>query len=208
MGARPHALRCLLVCGLAFSWSVTVAWPVRAATIELVSAAHPDSYGQPGPSQCPSLSADGRFVAFVSSASNLVVGDTNLADDVFVRDRLLGVTERASVSTSGEQANGPSSSPAISAEGRFVAFASAASNLISDDANGTWDVFLRDRLLGTTVVVSISSDGQHADGGSHYPVITPDGRFIAFVSSAGNLAPGDADGREDVFLRDRIGGTT
>ena len=208
MRPRPHTLRCVLLLGLALSGSGACVRPVLAAAIELVSAPDPDSDGQPGPSQCPSLSADGRFVAFVSSGSDLVVGDANLADDVFVRDRLLGVTQRVSVSTFGDEANGGSYSSSISADGRFIAFTSEASNLVPDDTNGTWDVFLRDRLLGTTDLVSVSTEGQQGDRGSLYPVITPDGRFIAFESSAGNLVGRDTDGLADIFLRDRLLGTT
>ena len=95
----------------------------------------------------PAISADGRFVAFESVASNLVAGDTNRADDVFVRDRLAGVTRRVSVGAGG-QANGSSFSPAISANGRSVAFGSSSSNLVRGDTNGTFDVFVRDPLLG------------------------------------------------------------
>jgi Tol biopolymer transport system component len=109
-----------------------------------------DSSGVQGDndSSAPSISADGRYVAFWSMASNLVAGDTNGTWDVFVRDRTAGTTERVSLDSSGAQANGPSYGPAISADGRWVAFQSFASNLVPGDANGLYDVFVRDRLAG------------------------------------------------------------
>src|SRR5262245_8151452 len=105
----------------------------------------------------PSVSADGRFVAFVSVGTNLVPGDTNGSLDVFVRDRQTGTTERVSVSSGGAQANGISYQPSISADGRYVAFVSDAAGLVTGDTNGTWDVFVRDRQLGTTERVSVDS---------------------------------------------------
>src|SRR5439155_7441870 len=96
------------------------------------------------------LSADGRLVAFQSDATNLVVGDTNGATDVFVRDRQTGMTARVSVASDGTQANNVSSYPALSADGRFVAFQSDATNLVAGDTNGTTDVFVHDRPTCTT----------------------------------------------------------
>lgn len=156
-----------------------------------------------GSSLNPSLSADGRYVAFHGSAKNLVVGDTNAHQDVFVRDRSSGTTSRVSVSTSGQQADGDSDSGVISPDGRFVVFRSFASNLVAGDANGRADVFLRDLQSGTTERVSVDSGGVEGDGDSSAPAITPDGRYIAFQSVASNLVLGDTNGRSDVFLRDR-----
>jgi Tol biopolymer transport system component len=153
----------------------------------------------------PSVSADGRFVAFASWASNLVPGDTNGAYDVFLRDRLTGTTQRVSVSSSGAQANGGSGSASISADGRSVAFESLASNLAPADTNGTWDAFVRDRLTGATERVSVSSSGAQGNSWSAYPSISADGRFVAFESWASNLVPGDTNGYPDVFVRDRLG---
>src|SRR5690606_196143 len=110
-----------------------------------------------------------------SAASNLVRGDTNGREDVFVRDLLLGTTVRASVSSSGEQADGASREPSISADGRFVAFSSVATNLVGGDTNGREDVFVRDLVLGTTTRVSVSSDGVEADRSSYFPSISADG---------------------------------
>ncbi len=154
------------------------------------------------------ISAGGRFVAFSSAASNLVPGDTNAAGDVFVRDRLAGVTRRVSVASSGQQADGPSSAPAISADGRFVAFASAAANLVPGDTNGSTDVFVRDRLAGKTRRVSVASSGQQANGPSSAPAISADGRFVAFTSDASNLVLRDTNDSSDVFVRDLLAGVT
>ena len=157
-------------------------------------------------SNIPAISADGRFVAFDSGASNLVAGDTNGTDDVFVWDRLAGVTRRVSVGGSG-QANNGSYSPAVSADGRFVAFESFASNLVAGDTNGKADVFVRDRLAGVTRRVSVGAGGQ-ANSDSGTPTISADGRFVAFLSGASNLVPGDTNGTYDVFVRDRLAGVT
>jgi len=155
-----------------------------------------------GPSRYPSISADGRFVAFESYATNLAAGDSNSVPDVFVRDRWAGTTERASVDSAGAQSDLESSSPAISADGRFVAFASQATNLVAGDTNAAIDVFVRDRLTGTTERVSVSVAGAEAAAQSNGPSISSDGRVIGFASQAGNLVPGDANGTWDVFVRD------
>jgi len=159
-------------------------------------------------SYSPSVSADGRFVAFDSDASNLAPDDTNLRRDVFVRDRQTGATERVSVSSAEGQGDGDSYYPSISADGRFVAFYSYASNLAPDDTNVRRDVFVRDRQTGATERVSVDSAEQQGDGGSGTPSISADGRFVAFDSYASNLAPGDTNGTIDVFVRDRQAGTT
>lgn len=156
----------------------------------------------------PFISADGRFVAFSSAASNLVGGDTNGVTDIFVRDRTTGRTRRVSVSSAGEQANGQSGSPSISADGRFVAFSSAASNLVGGDTNGVADIFVRNRATGTTGRVSVSSLEAQTNGSSGDPVISADGRIVAFSSQASNLVGGDTNGATDVFVRIRIAGTT
>ncbi len=155
--------------------------------------------------ESPALSADGRYVAFVSSASNLVAGDTNGIADVFVRDLVAGTTERVSVSSAGVQGNLDSGTgaPAISADGRFVAFASASSNLVADDTNHVRDVFVRDRTLGTTERVSLATGDVQANDASFLPAISADGRFVAFGSEATNLVANDTNGRVDVFVRDR-----
>jgi Periplasmic component of the Tol biopolymer transport system len=156
----------------------------------------------------PSISADGRYVAFFSYASNLVPNDTNGSRDAFVRDRVNGTTARVSLNSAEAQANGESGSVVISASGRFVAFGSAASNLVPGDTNGVDDVFVRNRQNGTTRRVSVSSGGTLANADSYARAISPDGRYIVFVSSASNLVPNDSNGAEDVFVRDTKVGTT
>jgi Tol biopolymer transport system component len=155
-----------------------------------------------------SLSADARFVAFCSVASNLVPDDTNGHWDLFVRDRHLGTTERVSVSSSGAQADAGSGSPSQTADGRFVVFFSYATNLVPEDTNGYCDAFVRDRQLGTTERISVSSSGNQANGGSYCPSVSADGRFVAFLSLATNLVPGGTGPWSQVFVRDRLRGTT
>lgn len=160
------------------------------------------------------ISADGRFVAFHSEASNLVPEDTNgdpwpfIGTDVFVHDRMTGVTERVSVSSSGEQGNNESYATSISANGHLVAFYSFASNLVPDDSNGAADAFLHDRQTGQTERVSVGSNEEEANDRSFRPVVSADGHFVAFESIADNLSPGDVNGVLDVFLRDRVSGET
>jgi len=161
------------------------------------------SDGTQGNGDCynPSISADGRYVAFQSYATNLVAEDTNNEVDIFVHDRLLGETTRVSIDSQGAQANGESSTPiGISGDGRYVAFPSHASNLVAGDYNGMADVFVRDRLLGVTTRVSGDSEGNQANGSSESPSISADGRYVAFESGAGNLVAGDTNDRRDVFV--------
>jgi len=169
-----------------------------------------DSAGVQGndSSYAPSISADGRYVAFYSFASNLVGGDTNAERDVFVRDLQTGTTERASVGLGGAQGNGFSLYPAISADGRYVAFSSNAPNLVAGDTNDAEDIFVRDRQTSTTERVSVDSAGAQGNGSSGDPSISGDGRYVAFWSSASNLVASDANGFRDVFVRDRQTGTT
>lgn len=155
-----------------------------------------------------SISADGRYVVFRSDATTLVAGDTNAAGDIFVRDRLLGTTERVSVATGGGQGDLASWEPSISADGRFVAFMSDATNLVPGDTNGRQDAFVHDLVTGTTERVSVSSAGAEGSNNSRQPVLSADGRFVAFWSQADNLVPGDTNVDQDVFVRDRLLGTT
>lgn len=163
-----------------------------------------------GHSVMPSISSDGRYVAFLSNASNLVDGDTNNVGDIFVYDRQLGTTERVSVSTSGGQMTHPlgSSDPRISSDGRYVLFSSQDSSLVAEDTNGFRDVFLRDRVLGTTERVSVGNARLQTNGPSDLSSISADGRFVAFASGADNLAPGDSNSGTDIFVRDRVAGIT
>lgn len=156
----------------------------------------------------PVISANGRYVAFVSHARNLVPDDTNEVEDIFVLDRGTGITTRISLRSNGRQANGRSDSPAISSDGRFVAFRSAASNLVKGDTNGVADVFVHDRGTGRTARVSVRSNGAQANDGSHEPDISADGRFVVFRSNASDLVKGDTNGKEDIFVHDRRTGIT
>lgn len=156
------------------------------------------------------ISADGRFVGFASWADDLVANDVNGWEDVFLRDRQSGVTECISVDTSGAPANRVSRDPAVSGDGRFVAFDSRASTLVATpDANLFLDdVFVRDRLAGTTEMVSTSTAGVQSDSVSTHPTLSADGRFVAFQSNGSNLVPNDTNGLSDIFVRDRVAGTT
>lgn len=151
----------------------------------------------------PSISADGRYVAYWSDATNLVDSDTNGKDDVFVHDQQTGQTSRVSITSDGTQGNGRSGWPSISADGRYVAFTSEADNLVSNDSNGTWDIFVHDRQTGQTSRASMASDGTQGNGRSDYPSISADGRYIAFSSEASNLISNDNNRTWDVFIHDR-----
>lgn len=183
---------------------------VRDVTAETTTRVSLDSSGATGNDHCafPSISADGRFITFRSAASNLVTGDTNGAQDVFVRDSLVGTTVRASVDSSGVQGNNGSFISAITPDGRFVVFTSLASNLVAGDTNGVQDIFVRDLILGSTVLASVGSTGGQGGGHSYNSSISADGRQVAFQSSATNLVAGDANGADDVFVRDLAAGTT
>jgi Tol biopolymer transport system component len=180
----------------------------QSSTTEIVSV---DSAGAQGNnfSGFPSISADGRYVAFLSNATNLVPGGTNGWDQIFVHDRVSGTTEIVSVDSSGIQGNDTSGDGlSISADGRYVAFQSHATNLVPGDTNGTWDVFVHDRQSGTTVRVSVDSAGVQGNSVSEYPSISADGRYVTFTSLATNLVPGDTNGSSDIFLHDMQTGTT
>jgi Tol biopolymer transport system component len=176
-------------------------------TTTLVSV---DSFGVqdvPSSSSSPSISSDGRYVAFDSDAI-LVAGDTNGKVDIFVHDRQTVTTTRVSVATGGVEVDDPSYSPSISADGRYVAFESIATDLVAPATNGNVHIFVRDLLAGTTTLVSVDSTGTEGDGPSRAPSISGDGRYVAFESDATNLVVGDTLGFSDVFVRDLQTGTT
>jgi Tol biopolymer transport system component len=157
---------------------------------------------------CASISASGRYVAFLSRASNLVRGDRNGLDDAFVRDLALGRTVRVSRSRGGGNPNAPSTAPYISADGRFVAFGSRASNLVRGDTNGIEDAFVIRRQRGHAVRVSVGDGGEQGNGVSHVSSISRSGTLVAFVSHASNLVAGDTNGSSDAFVRDLAHGRT
>ena len=158
----------------------------------------------------PAISADGQIVAFSSAADNLVAGDTNAVGDVFVVDRARQETTRVNLGANGVEATGRDSfDPALSTDGRFVAFASDAANLVADDTNNATDVFVHDRQARITTRVSVGDGGAQATGGESYrPAVNGDGSVVAFISRAANLAPGAEDGVDNVFVRDLKTGTT
>lgn len=155
----------------------------------------------------PRISADGRFVAFESDATNLVGGDRNGVTDVFVHELATGATMRVSVASDGSEANGYSEIDGISADGNLVLFSSVATNLVPDDHNGVVDVFLRDVAAGTTVRVSTALDGTEADGATYYGSLSRDGTIVMLSSFATNFVPDDTNGWLDVFVRDLAAGT-
>ncbi|WP_020563965.1 TolB family protein [Methylosarcina fibrata] len=161
-----------------------------------------------GESEYPSISPDGRYVAFASATADLVPGDTNGYLDVFVRDLKTGVTKRASLDSSGNQGNEGSLETSVSANGRYVVFQSYASNLVENDNNGVPDIFVRDLVSGTTRRISVDSSGTEANDSSQGAVISANGRYVAFQSFASNLVSGDDNTNSDVFIHDLKTGTT
>ena len=149
------------------------------------------------------VSGDGRYITYISDASNLVVGDTNGHRDVFLFDRITAVTTRVSVNNAAVQGNADSSSPAISGDGRYITYHSDASNLVVGDTNGTFDVFLFDRTTAVTTRISVDSAANQSNADSFTPSISADGRYITYTSDASNLVVGDTNGTADVFLFDR-----
>jgi Tol biopolymer transport system component len=160
-----------------------------------------------GSSYVTSMSFDGRYVLFSSLASDLVPNDTNNERDIFVRDRLLGITTRVSVDSFGVETNGDSHARFISADGRFATYSSLGDNLVPNDVNGVQDIFVHELATGITTLASLSSTGAEADQSVWSNGISSDGRFVTLESTATNLVPGDA-GFSDVFVRDRWTGTT
>ena len=186
--------------------------PTASATVPVVNVlTSVNTSSVAGGGTEPVVSKDGRYVAFTSSATDLVTGDTNGVDDVFVRDVVSGTTSRVSVSSGGTQGNGSSSEPSISSNGRYVAFTSSATNLIASDSNSTTkDIYVHDRTNGTTEVVSLNNYGSQTSNGGHSERsdITRDGRYIIFESTASNLVSSDNNAVRDIFVRDRKLSTT
>jgi len=183
------------------------------AATQLVSShngAIPVTAGGNGGSTGPVITPDGRFVVFTSTANNLIIGQNGLlTSQVYLYDRLSNTTSLVSVNTNGTGGgNGHSSQGQVSANGRYVVFLSDASDLVAGDANGLMDIFERDLVAGTTSLISVATNGGSGNARSYYPVMTPDGRNVAFISQASNLVPGDNNGGDDVFVRDTISGTT
>ncbi len=187
-----------------------------ATTIELVSR-RSDGANADSDSYSPSISGDGRFVAFTSRAANLLPPGAPLSTQVYVHDRQTHRTDIVSVSSLGEPASTGTDlgGNIISGNGRIVVFRSGASNLVAGDTNGDcglglycYDIFVHDRLTGQTTRVSVSSAGAQTNHQAYFPALTPDGRFIAYSSDASTLVQGDVNGAQDVFVHDRDTGTT
>lgn len=173
-------------------------------TNTLVSAS---ASGEAGNGNCSglSLSDDGRYVAFDSFADNIALPDTNEKADVFVYDRATGRATLASQSAEGQQGNGHSIQPALSATGRYLVYLSEAGNLVPGDTNQQTDVFLCDRATGAVSRESLSRQGTQLTGHSSAPGVSADGRYVAFLSSAAELVPGSYR-QGNVFVRDRVSG--
>ncbi|MBC7835585.1 MAG: PD40 domain-containing protein [Phycisphaerales bacterium] len=161
-----------------------------------------------GPSSSASISRDGQWVAFVTEASNIVPGDIGPQADIALVELASGQVFRASADQSGLDANGAASEPVVSSGGQFVAFTSAASDLVALDLNGVPDIFVFSRATGQTERISVSSAELEASGASWSPRISADGRYVSFVSDADNLTMGDTNGTPDIYIRDRQLGTT
>ena len=159
-----------------------------------------DSYG-------PSISIEGRYIAYTSYATNLVANDNNGYSDVFVYDRLRDITQRVSISNNGYEGNGDSYEPSISADGSYIAFSSSASNLVTDDTTGCNDVFVYNKISNTIKRISVSNTGEEGNGDSYEPSISANGNFIAFTSYADNLVNNDINGCSDVFVYNQTSNT-
>ena len=181
---------------------------VRDLALGTTTLASPGPGGTPanGGSRYPTISGDGSLVAFESNASDLVPGDANGLKDVFVRDLVSGTTTRVSVGPSGAEGDGDSSDANLSADGRFVAFESAATNLVAGDTNGVLDVFVRDLATGVTQRVSVGPLGEQALAASADPYLSEDGAFCAFDTESSALVPGDTNFKIDVLVKDLVSG--
>jgi Tol biopolymer transport system component len=192
--------------------ALCLAGSVLGDDIQLVSsvaanASHPA--GGNGPSVSPQITPDGRFVLFTSSASDLVTNNNRtFACNLFLRDRAGNTTTLVSANLDGAGGNGDSVFGQVSTDGRWVVFQSTAGDLVAGDTNGVSDIFVRDLVAGTTTLVSAAMDGGWADGASTDPAMTPDGRFVVFVSAATNLVADDTNGLADIFVRDLAGNLT
>jgi Tol biopolymer transport system component len=180
---------------------------VRDRMLNTVTQASIGSHGEQGNNASfePSISGDGRYVAFVSPG-DFGEHQNDTSDDIFVRDMTLHTTTRVSLTPDGKSPNGGSDAPSLSADGRYVAFVSVASNLVAGDVNGKSDVFVRNLVTGETVLASVATDGTQADAPAQSvqgaPHLSADGRYVSFVSKATTLVPGDTNGKGDVFVRD------
>lgn len=183
------------------------AWDAPIDQTQQVDVSTSETAGNSGSIQ-PSLSGNGRFVTFTTFASNLVSGDANFVSDILVRDRTLGTTERVSLSDTEVAPNDASNQSSVSEDGRYVAFASVGTNLVSGDTNSGQDVFLRDTVAGSTKRISVKPGGGQANGDSGRPDIAPAGAYVAFESTADDMSSNAPNAKADVFVRDISGNLT
>ena len=198
----------LLVCSLAFHASA--ATPLSTQLVTTHNPLVPRPVGGNGDSAVLNTTPDGRFVLFFSLADDLTPGgNTAFCTELYLRDCLSNTTTLVSVGLNGIGANNTNIvGGMVSTNGRYVVFASDATNLVSGDTNNVSDVFLRDLQMGTTTLISVATNGGFGNGSSSVPFMTPDGRYVAFVSSASNLVANTTNGAPDVFVRDTQAGTT
>lgn len=161
-----------------------------------------------GVSNSPSISFDGRYIVFSSESTNLISGDINSTQDIFLKDTQTGVTTLISSDSFSVQSNGHSRTPWISSDGRYVVFESGATNFVSGDMNGDQDIFKKDIQTGVITLISSDSSSIQSNSYSGYASISSDGRYVAFMSAATNLVAGDVNGMEDVFMKDTLTGVT
>lgn len=202
---RLHGILVVLLSALAI---VAVGSSSPGETLRVSLSSAPANAQGTDDSSDPSISANGRYAAFASAASNLAAGDTNGVRDVFVRDRQTDTTTRVSVSTGGTQGNNDSFEPEISADGSAVVFTSRGSNLVAGDTNGVADVFAHDMITGTTSRVDRTFSGGETNFASLAPAVSGDGRYVAYSSSANNIFPGDSNAGADILVFDRTTSTT
>lgn len=180
--------------------------PATAIESTVVSSDSDGNPGDLGPAYIPSLSADGRFIVFDSYATNLIPDDQNgYTSDIFLKDVQTGNLSLISSDSAGSQADTHSLWPTISADGRYVAFSSAASNLVPGDDNGEWDIFLKDTFTGTTNLISSDASGLVGNRYSTWPDISSDGRYVSFASNSTNFVP-ESTGWNNIYVKDRITG--
>lgn len=184
------------------AWSVAVAGLCGCTWMTPVSVNTGGELANQQSQYLSRISSDGRFVVFASQGDNLVSSDSNGASDVFLRDALDTTTERVSVASDGSEANGASYVTGISGDGRYIVFYSAADNLVPGDTNGSLDVFLHDAHAETTQRVSVGAGGTQANGDSTTAVVSDDGRYVAFESTATNLVAGETNAGTQVYVRD------
>ena len=178
---------------------------LATGTIELVSSAAGATLVQGNQfSNFAQISADGRYVSFVSHATNLVTGDVNLHRDVFRKDMVTGEVKLVSVLADGSQGNNSVDTAQMSADGRYVVFDSGADNLVTGDVNGSTDVFLKDLTTGAVTLISAKPDGSGSNGGSYFPQISANGRYAVFTSDLTDLAAGADNGEYQVFRKDLV----